>query len=70
MQGTLQWGDTASGESCGARQIEIPIIDDPLIEGNETLLVNLGNPKGANGGSSQITLTIKDDEDNNSIDNY
>lgn len=70
MQGTLQWSDTASGESCGARQIEIPIIDDPLIEGDETLLVNLGNPKGANGGGSQITLTIKDDEDNNSMDKY
>jgi sugar lactone lactonase YvrE len=46
-----------------ARTITIPIVDDALVEGDETLTVNLSGPNGALlGATSTATLTITDDE--------
>ncbi|MDM8560300.1 Calx-beta domain-containing protein [Candidatus Parabeggiatoa sp. HSG14] len=61
-QGTLQWGDTTSGESCGSQQFEIPILDDPEIEGNETINLTLYRTRGASVGQKKAILTIVDDE--------
>lgn len=60
--GTLRWGDTASGESCGERQFQVRILDDPTLESNETIILNLGKARGASNSQSQALLTIIDDE--------
>jgi len=45
------------------KAITIPIVDDALVEGDETLTVNLSGPDGALlGATSTATLTITDDE--------
>src|SRR5205823_5144673 len=42
---------------------QIPIIDDQISEGNETVLLTLSNPQNASlGGQSTATLIIQDNE--------
>jgi hypothetical protein len=41
---------------------DIPLLDDSLLEGNETLTVTLSNPQGALLDQSTATVTIVDDE--------
>ncbi|MEK8015981.1 MAG: Calx-beta domain-containing protein [Candidatus Parabeggiatoa sp.] len=60
--GTLRWGDTASGNHCGPRQFEIPILDDPLFEEPETIQLKLSTANGASNRQSQARLTIIDNE--------
>jgi len=56
--GRLQFG---VGET--ARTVTIPIVDDGLVEGDETLTVNLSGPTGALVGAiGTATLTITDNE--------
>jgi hypothetical protein len=62
MQGILSWGDTASGKSCGSRQFEVPIIDDPLVEGEEIIQLKLSRIRGATLEQNQASLIIVDDE--------
>jgi len=62
-QGILRWGDTNSDESCGSRQFEVLILDDPLIEGSETINLNLSRARGANNDQNKAVLTIVDDEE-------
>ena len=58
VAGRLQFG---IGET--TKTFTIPIVDDALVEGDETLTVNLSGPIGALlGGTSTATLTITDDE--------
>ena len=46
-----------------SRTITIPIVDDALVEGDETLTVSLSVPEGAQlGATSTATVTITDDE--------
>ncbi|HSM15167.1 MAG TPA: M20/M25/M40 family metallo-hydrolase, partial [Thermoanaerobaculia bacterium] len=55
---TLSWADGQSGD----RTCTIPILDDPLVEGNETVAVVLQNVTGAAPGAPlTATLTILDD---------
>ena len=63
MTGILRWGDTASGNSCGSRQFEVPIIDDPNTEENETVKLHLKKSQGANNSQSEAILTLIDDDD-------
>ncbi|HYV09956.1 MAG TPA: Calx-beta domain-containing protein [Pyrinomonadaceae bacterium] len=56
--GRLQFG---IGET--AKTFTIPIVDDALVEGDETLTVNLNTPTGALlGATTTATLTITDNE--------
>jgi len=56
--GTVQF---AIGET--SRTFTIPIIDDALVEGDETLTVNLYSPTGATlGNTSNATITIADND--------
>ena len=51
----------AIGET--TKTFTIPIVDDVLVNGNETLTVNLSSPTGALlGGASSATLTITDND--------
>jgi hypothetical protein len=56
--GTLTWldGDTTP------KTFSIPIIDDTLIEGNETVNLTLSSPTGGSLGTSAAVLTIVDVE--------
>jgi lysophospholipase L1-like esterase len=55
VSGTLRF---AAGE--GSRVINIPIISDGYVEGNETFTLTLQNAVGAALGTSQATITIQD----------
>jgi len=44
------------------RTFEVPIFDDTLVEGDETVLLRLSNPVGAALGAADATLTILADE--------
>jgi uncharacterized repeat protein (TIGR01451 family) len=56
--GTLQF---AAGET--SKTISIPIVDDALVEGNETFSLTLSNPQGATLGiTSSATITIQDND--------
>ena len=65
--GTLTW---ASGDST-SRVITVPILQDTLLEGNETFTVVLNTPGGGvsigalNGTTTSATVTILDDEPDN-----
>jgi hypothetical protein len=51
----------AIGES--VKTIIIPIVDDALVEGNETFTVNLNGPAGANLGPTNVaTITVIDND--------
>jgi|GEM_PF-974786 len=58
VSGTLTWPDGDSAD----RSISVPIIDDALAEGQETLMLTLSNVQGAQLGGSQATITIEDDD--------
>ena len=58
--GTLQF---AAGET--SKTLEIPIVDDNFVEGNETFTVILSNPTGTNallGSNSTSVVTIADND--------
>ena len=65
--GTLNW---ASGDT-SARTITVPILQDTILEGNESFTVTLSNPVGGvsigalNGTTTAATVTITDDEPDN-----
>ncbi len=55
----LSWADGEEGQ----RTVEIELLDDALLEGDETVSVVLGSPAGAALGSpSQLELRILDDD--------
>ena len=57
--GTLNW---ATGDAA-AKTITVPIIDDALVEGNETFTVTLGSVTGgASLGTATMTVTIIDND--------
>ena len=57
--GTLTWAD---GDSAN-KTFTVPILDDSILEGNETFTVNLSGASGATLGSpSSATVTIVDNE--------
>lgn len=57
--GTLNW---ANGDSAN-KTITVPIVNDTLVEGNETFTVALTSPAGATlGATTTITVTIVDDD--------
>lgn len=56
---TLNW---ANGEG-GSKTVNVPILNDTAVEGNETFTVNLANAIGATIGSpNTATVTIVDDD--------
>jgi hypothetical protein len=56
--GTVQF---AIGET--SKTFAIPLVDDALVEGDETFTVNLFSPSGANlGNTSNATITIADND--------
>jgi hypothetical protein len=55
--GTLRF---AAGET--SKTIIIPLINDALVEGNETFTLKLSSPTGASLGTSQATITINDND--------
>jgi hypothetical protein len=59
-RGTLKFAD---GET--SKNIQIPVIDDVYVEGDETFTLNLSNPAGGGaslGGNSSTTITIVDND--------
>ena len=57
--GTLNW---ANGDAAN-KTITVPIVNDTLIEGNETFTITISSPTGATlGAQSTITVTIIDDD--------
>jgi photosystem II stability/assembly factor-like uncharacterized protein len=58
--GTLSW---AAGEG-GAKTFSIPLINDSLVEGNETLTISLSGPTGGLvlGSPASATVTITSDD--------
>jgi len=58
--GTLQW---APGDAT-PKTIKVPIINEALVEGNQTFLVRLSNPTGTSaiGNPDTATVTIVDDD--------
>lgn len=53
---------TFVAESAAARQVEVPIIDDPLGEQDETVTLRLSDAHGADLAMSSATGTIVDDD--------
>ena len=60
VSGVLTWAD---GES-GSKSFQIPILDDQLAEGGETVVFTLNGAAGgaALGSPASAVLTIRDDE--------
>ncbi len=60
MSGVLTWAD---GES-GNKSFQIPILDDQLAEGAETVVFTLNSAAGgaALGSPASTMLTIRDDD--------
>lgn len=60
VSGVLTWGD---GES-GSKSFQIPILDDKVAEGDETVVFTLSSAAGgaALGSPASTMLTIRDDE--------
>ena len=60
VSGVLTWAD---GES-GSKSFQIPIVDDELVEGEETVIFTLSNASGgaALGSPASTMLTIRDDD--------
>lgn len=57
--GTLSWAD---GDAT-ARQIQVTVQDDLVLEGNETFAVTLTNPLGAQlGGAASAAVTVQDND--------
>jgi hypothetical protein len=52
---TFETGETT-------KTIAVPLVDNTLPEGSETLILSLDNPAGASLGTSSFTLTITDDD--------
>ena len=50
----------AAGET--TKQVVLPIVNDVLVEGNETFTIRLTNPTGATLGTAQATVTITDND--------
>ncbi|MCP4699286.1 MAG: PKD domain-containing protein [Gammaproteobacteria bacterium] len=60
VSGTLHWG--ASGD-CGPKSFSVPINDDSIYEGDETVQLSLNNPTGgATLGQSGTVLNIIEDD--------
>ena len=59
VSGTLTFPANSAG---GARQIDVPLIDDQDHEGDETFRLVLSNPQGATLATSAATGTIVDDD--------
>jgi len=59
-QGTLNWGDS----DAEAKTFPVTIIDDVLVEGNETVIISLGNVQGGAllGVPDTAMLTITDND--------
>lgn len=56
-------GDLTFGPTVTSRTFDVPVIDDSLVEGNETFTVKLTAPTGATLGSPSIaTVTIVDND--------
>lgn len=56
---TLSWGD---GES-GPRTLNLTVMNDAIVEGDETIALTLSNPNGASLGTPvSATVTITDDD--------
>jgi uncharacterized repeat protein (TIGR01451 family) len=63
--GTLQF---AAGET--SKTISIPIVDDALVEGNETFSLTLSNPQGATVGAiATASITIQDNDTSTATSN-
>jgi hypothetical protein len=60
VSGVLTWAD---GES-GSKSFQIPILDDELVEGQETVVFTLSSAAGGAvlGSPASTMLTIRDDE--------
>jgi hypothetical protein len=60
VSGVLTWAD---GES-GSKSFQIPILDDEVAEGNETVVFTLSGAAGgaALGSPASTVLTIRDNE--------
>jgi hypothetical protein len=60
VSGVLTWAD---GES-GSKSFQIPILDDQVLEGDETVVLTLSNATGgaALGSPASTMLTIRDDD--------
>jgi hypothetical protein len=60
VSGVLTWAD---GES-GSKSFQIPILDDELVEGEETVVFTLSSATGgaALGSPAATMLAIRDDE--------
>ncbi len=50
----------AIGET--AKTLTVPIVDDALVEGDETFTVNLSSPTGATLGANTATITVVDND--------
>jgi hypothetical protein len=53
-------GTTRNGET--TQTFIVPIVDDALVEGDETLTINLSSPNGATLGTNTAILTIVDND--------
>ena len=53
---------TFAPESNAARQVEVPILDDRVAEGAETLILRLHDARGARLAAAAATGTIADDD--------
>ncbi len=57
--GTVEWGDGDQSD----KTIVIPLLDDLVVEGDETFVVELGTPsREVDFGVTSVTATIRDDD--------
>lgn len=62
IKGTLTWGNRAEGD-CEPRRFMVPILNDSIQEGNETIELHLHTPFGGAGvAQGNAVLTIVDDD--------